>query len=254
MRGFILLIFLLCSFKAALAEVKTIRAIVSDSNAPPFALFDQDSNLAGGISKDILEALANHSQLTLQYLALPRGRVEQWLLRDDADIACFLNPDWVEQPEQLLWSNSLFNTRQVIIRLNNNPAIQKMTDLLGKRLGTDRGFSYPEFDKMFSQRLLIRDDATSLESNLSRLQKQRLDAVLAVDLAYHYYQQTHDSEGLAADPLWTAPDGVYCALNPHQPELAHYLQQVLQQMATDGTIDDILRQYKPIQPNDNATD
>ncbi|CAM5209026.1 hypothetical protein [Alishewanella longhuensis] len=102
MRGFILLLLMLCSFKAVLAEVKTIRAIVSDSNAPPFALFDQDSNLAGGISKDILEALANHSQLVLQYLALPRGRVEQWLLRDDADIACFLNPDWVEQPEQLL--------------------------------------------------------------------------------------------------------------------------------------------------------
>ncbi|CAM5212960.1 substrate-binding periplasmic protein [Alishewanella longhuensis] len=201
MRGFILLLLMLCSFKAVLAEVKTIRAIVSDSNAPPFALFDQDSNLAGGISKDILEALANHSQLVLQYLALPRGRVEQWLLRDDADIACFLNPDWVEQPEQLLWSNSLFNTRQVIIRRNNSPAIQKMTDLLGKRLGTDRGFSYPEFDKMFSQRLLIRDDATSLEVNASRLQKLRLDAVLAVDLAYHYYQQTHDSEGSAADPF-----------------------------------------------------
>ncbi|CAM5209034.1 hypothetical protein ALON55S_01018 [Alishewanella longhuensis] len=59
--------------------------------------------------------------------------------------------------------NSLFNTRQVIIRRNNSPAIQKITDLLGKRLGTDRGFSYPEFDKMFSQRLLIRDDATSLK-------------------------------------------------------------------------------------------
>ncbi|CAM5209042.1 hypothetical protein [Alishewanella longhuensis] len=89
---------------------------------------------------------------------------------------------------------------------------------------------------------------------MSRLQKLRLDAVLAVDLAYHYYQQTHDSEGLAADPLWTAPDGVYCALNPHQPELTHYLQQVLQQMATDGTISDILQQYKPAQLNDSATD
>lgn len=252
MRGFTLLFLILCSFQAELAELKTIRAIVSESNAPPFALFDQESHLTGGISKDILEALANHSKLDLQFLALPRGRVEQWLLRDDADIACFLNPDWVEQPEQLLWSNSLFNTRQVIIRRNNSPAIQKMTDLLSKRIGTDRGFSYPEFDRMFSQRLLIRDDASSLESNLSRLQKQRLDAVLAVDLAYHYYQQTHGSEELAADPLWTAPDGVYCALNPHQPELANYLLQFLLQMAKDGTISDILQHYKPTQPNNSA--
>lgn len=173
------------------------------------------------------------------------GRVEQWLLRDEADIACFLSPAWVEQPELLAWSPSLFTTRQVIVRRSHSPSITQLTDLLGKRVGTDRGFSYPEFDAVFSQRLIIRDDAISLQSNLMRLQKQRLDAVLTVDRAYEYHQQQFNSEGLLADPLWTAPDNVYCAINPNRPELASRVQQTLQLMIDDGTIQRILLRYQP---------
>lgn len=245
MRGLILLCFTLFLSTTSLAEVRTLRAIVSDSNAPPFAIFDTSTLLTAGISKDILQQLIGRSQLELQYLPIPRGRVEQWLLRDDADIACFLNPAWVEQAEQLLWSTALFSTRQVIVRRSNSPAIQQLTDLLGKHIGTERGFSYPELDAMFAQRLLIRDDAISLESNLNRLEKQRIDAVLTVDLAFQYHQQIHGNTNLTADPLWTKPDAVYCALNPHRPALAKQIQLTLRQMVEDGTIDSILAQYQP---------
>lgn len=178
--------------------------------------------------------------------------MEQWLLRDEADIACFLSPAWVEQPELLAWSPSLFTTRQVIVRRSHSPSITQLTDLLGKRVGTDRGFSYPEFDAVFSQRLIIRDDAISLQSNLMRLQKQRLDAVLTVDRAYEYHQQQFNSEGLLADPLWTAPDKVYCAINPNRPELASRVQQTLQLMIDDGTIQRILLRYQPAVRNEES--
>ena len=245
MRGLILLPFILFLSKVSIVDASTIRVIVSNSNAPPYALFDESANLVAGISKDILDTLENRSQLPLQYLALPRGRVEQWLLRDDADIACFLNPAWVEQPKDLLWSTALFSTRQVVVRHSSSPAIQKITDLLGKRNGTDRGFSYPEFETMFAQRLIFRDDAISLESNLSRLEKQRLDAVLTVDLAFQYHQQKYHSEKLTADALWTTSDHIYCALNPNQPELTQKIQLILQQITEDGSIDKILQHYKP---------
>lgn len=247
MRGVILIFLTMLISTATIAEVKTIRAIVSDSNAPPFAIFDSNAVLSAGISRDILEALVSRGQLELQYLPLPRGRVEQWLLNDHADIACFLNPAWVEQAEKLLWSMALFSTRQVIVRRTNSPAINQVTDLLGKRIGTDRGFSYPEFDSLFTQKLLTRDDAISLESNLSRLEKQRVDAVLTVDLAFQYYQQIHDNLVLTADALWTQPDTLYCAFNPHEPELAYQIKQILYQMTEDGTISTILERYRPKQ-------
>ena len=253
MRSFLLMVFILVT-KVAFAEVSALRAIVSDSNAPPYAIFDQEGNLAGGISKDILDLLATRSALNLQYLPIPRGRVEQWLSRNEADIACFLNPNWVEQSVTLLWSPVLFTTRQVLIRRSNSPAIVRLTDLLGKRVGTDRGFNYPEFEAVFSQRQIIRDDAISLHSNLSRLQKQRLDAVLTVDLAFAYHQQQYNFADLAADPMWTAADEVYCAINPNRPELASHLQQLLQQMVVDGSIDNILQRYKPLTKQAVTTD
>lgn len=245
MRSLICLVFLSLLYAPVLAAQGMLRAIVSDSNAPPYAMFDQGSNLTAGISKDLLETLANRGELTLQYLPLPRGRVEQWLLRNEADIACFLSPEWVEYPAELAWSPVLFSTRQVIVRRANSPAISKLTDLLGKRIGTDRGFSYPEFDAIFAQRQMIRDDGMSLQSNLSRLEKQRLDAVLTVDHAYYYHQQQFGSHGLVADLLWTEPDKVYCAINPHQPNLTSLLQRHLQQMVDDGTLNQILTRYQP---------
>lgn len=248
MRSFLLVMLCLLSGRMAIAESTIVRAIVSASNAPPYALFDENDHLSSGISKDILDELSNRTKLNWQYLPLPRGRVEQWLQRDDADIACFLNPAWVEQPEQLVWSPALFTTQQVIVRRSTSPAIQNITDLFGKRLGTDRGFSYPELDTVFSQRLAVRDDASSLQINLNRLQKQRLDAVLTVDLAYLYHQQQYPSEGLQADPLWAEPANVYCALNQHQPELTARLLLTLQQMVADGTIDAILQRYRHVKP------
>ncbi|OCW96723.1 hypothetical protein A9165_10150 [Alishewanella sp. HH-ZS] len=254
MRSFLpVILFLLISSSLAVAERTTVRAIVSASNAPPYALFDESGSLSAGISKDILDELSKRSELNWQYLPLPRGRVEQWLLRDDADIACFLNPAWVEQPEQLLWSPALFTTQQVIVRRSTSPAIQNITDLFGKRLGTDRGFSYPELDAIFAQRLAVRDDASSLQINLSRLQKQRLDAVLTVDLAYLYHQQQYPSEGLQADPLWAEPANVYCALNQHQPELTARLLLTLQQMVADGTVANILQRYRQAEPSNQST-
>lgn len=245
MRSFILKTVLLLSMPAVLADTPTVRAIVSDSNAPPYALFTPQGGLTGGISKDILEEAVTRSSLRLQYLPLPRGRVEQWLQKNDADIACFLNPAWVEQPTQLLWSTTLFTTRQVIVRRSNSPAITSVNDLTNMHIGTERGFSYPELDALFSTKVAIRDDATTLENNLNRLQMKRVDAVLTVDLAYAYYQQLHNSAGLAADPLWAEPVGVYCALNRQQAHITTPLLNVLQQMVVDGSIKRILQRYKP---------
>lgn len=245
MRSFAHTLLLLLSTEVAAERLVPLRAIVSESNAPPYALFDDRGFLSAGISKDLLDALVKRSGLSLTHLPLPRGRVESWLLQDEADIACFLNPDWVENPEQLSWSPELFSTQQLLVRRSNTPGIQQMADLFGKRIGTDRGFNYPELELLFSQQLAIRDDANSLHSNLIRLEQQRLDVVLTVDLAYYYHQQKFGHTTFRTDPLWTKPDGVYCAFNPHQPALVEQLQQTLHQLVQDGTVAAILQRYQP---------
>src|SRR5690606_3352456 len=108
MRTLCLILLCFSVLPAAIAS-EPVRAIVSDSNMPPYAIFNADNVLQAGLSKDIIDELARQLSRPVQYLNLPRARVEPWLLQGEADIACFLNPDWVAQPEQLLWTEALFS-------------------------------------------------------------------------------------------------------------------------------------------------
>lgn len=224
------------SIFSTFAAEPAIRAIVSDTNTPPYAIFNQYQQLAGGLSKDILDELASLTYGQVSYLDLPRARVEQWLHNGEADIACFLNPDWVERPDKLLWSPPLFVTRQLFLRLAGSPAVSNLADLAGKRVGTTRGFTYPELEQVFSLGDVVRDDAHSLQSNIQRLKQGRLDVVMSVDLSYYYYQQTLQDADIVADPIWTEAPAVFCALSNHNTKRAKALHQRLQQLVESGFI------------------
>lgn len=48
MRGLLLIILLILTTAPVVADTGSLRAIVSNSNAPPYALFDESGDLAGG--------------------------------------------------------------------------------------------------------------------------------------------------------------------------------------------------------------
>ncbi|WP_213997139.1 transporter substrate-binding domain-containing protein [Arsukibacterium sp.] len=240
----LLLLIGLASFTAAASERGALRAVVSDSNTPPYAIFDDSGRLSAGLSKDILDALALVSQLDIQYLDLPRARIESWLESGQADIACFLNPDWVAEPSQYFWSPPLFATQQLFIRRADSPPINALPDLAGKRVGTTRGFTYPELEQVFALGDVIRDDAHSLQSNLKRLEQGRLDVVMSVDLSYYFFMNNGGVGNFGADPIWSAPPSVYCAISRHNSQLASRLIRGLNTLVDNKFIARQLRRYK----------
>ncbi|MBV2131046.1 substrate-binding periplasmic protein [Arsukibacterium indicum] len=240
----LLLLFSIVGCAAVASERNTLRAVVSDSNTPPYAIFDSSGALSAGLSKDILDALALVSQLDIQYLDLPRARIESWLESGQADIACFLNPDWVATPSLYIWSPPLFATQQLFIRRADSPPIKALPDLAGKRVGTTRGFTYPELEQVFSLGDVIRDDAHSLQSNLKRLEQGRLDVVMSVDLSYYFFMNNGGLGNFSADPIWSAPPSVYCAISRYNPQLAARLVRGLNMLVANKFINRQLRRYK----------
>ncbi len=226
----------------ALAAVP-LRAVVSQTNTAPYAIFDQQQRLTDGIAKELLDSLAARLQRPVQYLDLPRGRVVEWLVTDKADISCFLNPQWVPANYQLSWTPVLFHTHQYIVRRLEDSPVRSNQDLFRKRIGTTRGFSYPELQPLFESGAAVRDDAGSLEKNIQRLEQGRVDLVMTVDLSYGYYQQHFDSSRLAHDPLWAEPAAVYCALNPKHPLQVQQIQQQLKLMQQQGIIKKVLQRF-----------
>jgi ABC-type amino acid transport substrate-binding protein len=224
-------------------SAEPLRAVVSQTNTAPYAIFDPQQRLVDGIAKDLLDALAFRLNKPVQYLDLPRGRVVEWLVTDKADISCFLNPQWVPVTYKLSWTPVLFYTRQYIVRRADDSPVRSNQDLHQKRIGTTRGFSYPELQALFEANVAVRDDAESLEKNIQRLEQGRLDLVMTVDLSYGHYQQHFDSSKLAVDPLWAAPAEVYCALNPNNPGLVEQIQKQLGLMQQQGIVEKALKRW-----------
>lgn len=224
-------------------QTSQLRAIVSESNTPPYAIFDAAGNLKAGLSKDIIDELGRRLQLSVGYLNLPRSRVEPWLLSGEADIACFLSPDWVSEPDQLSWTAPLFTTQQLLVRRKGTEMITAVQHLVGKRVGTTRGFTYPELEQVFRLGDVIRDDAHSLESNLIRLKQGRLDVVMTVDLSFHYYLQTTRDDSFIADPLWSEAPAVYCAISQLNPAKSTVLKQGFAALVHSGFIQQQLAFY-----------
>lgn len=222
-----------------------IRAVVSDSNPPPFAIFDNQGQLNDGVAKQMLEQMASDLRVGTEYQNVPRARVMEWLTQGKADIACFLNPVWVDEPAAVDWSVALLTSPQVIVRLRSASAVTQLSDLDGKRIGTTRGFFYPEFNMAFLQKQMIRDDAISLSSNLQRLAQGRLDAVLSVDLSFRYtLKQNPKFAGVfSADPLWSEAPTLHCAVSQSSPKRMQLLRQ-LARMDAEGRMLAILTSYQ----------
>lgn len=225
-------------------SAEPLRAVVSQTNTAPYAIFDQQQRLIDGIAKEVLDALSSQLNRPVQYLDLPRGRVVEWLIADKADISCFLNPQWVPAHDELSWSPVLFYTRQYIVRRSDASQVRSNQDLFRKRIGTTRGFSYPELKALFETNAAVRDDAESLEKNIQRLEQGRVDLVMTVDLSYGHYQQHFDTSRLAVDPLWAEPAAVYCALNPKHPLQVQQIQQKLELMQQQGVIKKAVQRFE----------
>uniref|UniRef100_UPI0040481D64 hypothetical protein n=1 Tax=Rheinheimera sp. TaxID=1869214 RepID=UPI0040481D64 len=95
-----------------------LRAVVSESNTAPYAIFNAGQVLEAGLSKDIIDELASNLNRHVAYLNLPRSRVEPWLQDGEADVACFLSPDWVSAPDSLQWTEPLFISNVVNMLFN----------------------------------------------------------------------------------------------------------------------------------------
>jgi polar amino acid transport system substrate-binding protein len=245
-----------CNAASAEPEVRVsgpiIRAVVSESNPPPYAFFSIDGKLSGGISKHLLDEVALRLRGQVEYLDVPRARVEPWLSRGKADVACFLSPQWVADAEQFDWTGPLFYTQQLIIRREGSPPIRAIMDLYRKRIGTTHGFRYPELDAAFASEQLIRDDAHSLVSNLQRLAQGRLDAVMTVDLTYGDLMKTQRFDvKFAADPLWSEPSPVFCAVSQSSQHRMQLLQ-AFSRLTSEGFFVAELKPYLPIQVQPKA--
>lgn len=221
-----------------------LRVAVSPANGQPFAIYDDSGHLRGGVARDIMDALGQHLALRPRYLNIPRGRVETWLRAGRVDAACFLAPNWVREPDALRWSPPLFHIQQVVVSPPDAAPVTRASALFGKRVGTLSHYVYPELDGYFADRRILRADAPSLDANVAKLERRRIDAFLFDDVQTLYAIERGVLPGnVRIDPLWTAKDPVYCAFSPAFAARVPRWSEELQRLAASGRIERWIADY-----------
>ncbi|WP_028452021.1 substrate-binding periplasmic protein [Chitinilyticum aquatile] len=169
LAALLLLLLILCGGRA---EAATLRVLVSDALPQP-QLITANGVIQAGMVWEMSQQIAAQGADRIEYVLLPRKRLELELEEGHFDLACMLNPAWFKPGLHLRWSPPLIAMRNVLVIGPGQPRPEYLSELYGEKLATVRGYHYPTLEQLFASGLLLREDAPTEETLLRKLSEGR---------------------------------------------------------------------------------
>lgn len=236
--------FAMLAFEAALAaEPRPLRFSVVSSWAMPYSLI-RDGQLVGGINYDISQAIAEQLRLPVQYVVMPRLRVDAAALAGEFDLRCHINPEWVRGPDDYRWSPSLFELADALIGHTTAEPPKSVEQIpTGQTIGTVLGFIYPALEERFANGSLKRDDTLTVDRMLIKLSLKRSQYGVANlrDVAW-YVRGTPDHQIAPWRMVLTQAD-YRCAVPRASAFEAADILAAIDRIKSSGQIERILAKY-----------
>lgn len=223
----------------AAIEPATLVIVAARNNTEPLARFDGD-RLESGLLRDLGDLLAERLGRRASYLVLPARRTERALMEGQADLMCYVMPAWVSSPLQ--WTLPVLPDAQLLVARSDAPKLETLQQLVGRRVGTVLGYTYPKPHQVLGDRLM-REDAANMEGNLRKLMVGRIEFALTEQLAFSAFMKGHPDAALRIELVlepFTAP----CALSPRSRVPLGELNRVLRQLQQEGAIERMLARYR----------
>lgn len=152
----------------------------NEAGWPPYLIVGPDQT-CNGIMADILREAARGLGVSVTTRTFPEKRNLLMLRQGEVDVYCKA-PEWVAEPEALLWSAPVLPSRDVLVAPADGPPVEGPEDLVGLRLGTVLGYAYPALDAALESGRITRDDAPGTVSQLRKLLRGRTDAAVVNEL------------------------------------------------------------------------
>ncbi len=126
-----------------------------------------------GIIYDVLNIIANKLGYQVVVVGIPKNREIIQLNSGELD-ANALAIEWVDSPEDYVFTDILVVARDVLFSAKNAPLkFNKLEDLYGKTLGTHLGYSYPFLQDSFDNERITSSQATSEQAMLGKVLAER---------------------------------------------------------------------------------
>lgn len=225
------------------AESDRIVKAVADSWPP----YTDPQNPSGGLTLEIIRAAfaTQGYSVTMTYRPWVRAELSAAEGAFDLLINCWIT---AERQTRFLFSAPYATNRLTLIkRTDDGFTYAGLESLIGKRVGTIRGYGYT--DSFRQSRLFAREDANSLEDNIQKLIARRIDLTLEDQLVASAQLESIDPE-LRSQVAFVAPPlaiiGLHIAISRQLPRGQEYLNAFnagLSQIRNSGAYAAILARY-----------
>ena len=215
----------------------------SPSDPPPYVQL-KGNDLQPSLTREIGEAAAAAAGREVSFVATPNNRIDEALASGRIDIICNTLPEWLSEPNQLLWTESLYDDADVVITRQTQPAPHSLADLQDAIVGTTLGYHYSDsVADAFNRQAMIRHDVRDLPTRLRMLERERLDAV--IDLRRAVEHLLPDAQSAFHISSWEVERfALRCSLGNPQDSDSRKLAALLNEMIASGEIRQIVERFE----------
>lgn len=231
--------------QASDGATEPLRMVVG-SMSFPFEVFNEQGELTGGLLKELSEKLGLELGTRVEFVRLPRRRIESALIAGEADLVCYNSPAWAENPKALLWSiPTLKQIERVLVRKANPLPTRIPDDFVGKRVSVRLGYHYASIQPLFDASKATRVDETQVNFMFKAVATGLTDMLISSDGEIEGYFQSNPQArkefATAATPFSVV--ATQCAVSPKSHWSLQKIDKALGSMMKRGEFDRMTKHY-----------
>jgi polar amino acid transport system substrate-binding protein len=234
-----LVLTVLMSHAAACAEAPEFVMIAPLNLSMPFVQFHKDK-LAGGILKDMGEAIAHRLGRTPRFVSVPGEAVSAFLAAGKADGICFVRPHWIDG--EFDWSAAFMTEGEMIASRPDAPRIGALSDLRDRPVGTVASHRYPRIENVLGLRFQ-RVDSANVDDNLRKLLDGTVQHALMGLSTLQYQARSNHAIKLRPD-MAVSSFGAQCAFTRKGRVPFGEVDKAINALLKDGSVEKILERYR----------
>lgn len=221
---------------------ENFRVFLHGHEHPPNYFTREDPGT--GFFRDLFAEISTITGDTFTFYYLPSARGLLKFENGELDLEPGVNPIWRENSEVKGVYTIPYEKSKEVILSAKECTVMSPNDLIGKKVGIIRGYSYPSFDTLFASKEVIMQEYNEADQLLKLLYVNRVDFVF-VNEAFALYS-------IKENPLYKDFRAVYeissmdvmLRVHPNKKHALERINKALEQLLQSKTIEKLRSKYQ----------
>jgi len=237
-------VFFVAVLSISTGYAENLRVMLHCGSFPPYYFVDDKVNT--GIVKDIFNAFAAETGDTIEFVRCPFNRSQYEFERGKIDIEPMSNPKWRQFSKVPGVYSKSFAVSDSIVLFARDAVVSTASpeELLGKVIGTVRGYYYPVFSPYFEDGRMVSHMLENENKLIELLLGGRLDqALMNKDFALYQIKNRNLGDRLIVSKPYDSLD-MMIRFHPSKKDAVPRFNKAIDKLLSDGTIKKIYDSYR----------